>query len=78
MRIQRIIPFAFGLCLLTLGNGCATKALWESDYLEAWKQPDTNPNLRRLFRAKHPNDILVVYDGNTASAAMRLTRAPIG
>jgi len=61
MRIQRIIPLVFGLCLLTLGNGCATKALWETDGLEAWKQPTSDPGLR-LFAAKQSDDILVVYD----------------
>jgi len=61
MRTQRIILFVFGLCLLTLGNGCATKALWQNGNLEAWKEPATNPNLH-LFAAKQAADILVVYD----------------
>lgn len=74
MRVQSIIPFVFGLCLLTLGNGCATKALWESGDLEAWKQPATNPNLR-LFAAKQPNNILVVYDEYSERSDASHTRA---
>lgn len=72
MRIQRIIPFVFGLCLLTLGNGCATKALWENGSLEAWKQPATDPNLR-LFTAK--KGILVVYDEYSERSDATHTRA---
>jgi hypothetical protein len=74
MRIQRIIPFVFGLCLLTLGNGCATKALWEGNGLEAWKQPDTDPHLR-LFAAKQPGDILVVYNEYSERSDATHTRA---
>jgi hypothetical protein len=74
MRIQSIIPFVFGLCLLTLGNGCATKALWENSNLEAWKEPATNPNLR-LFAAKQPNDILIVYDEYSERSDATHTRA---
>lgn len=61
MKTQPQIPFVFALFLLTIGNGCATKALWQNGNLEAWKQPATNPTLR-LFAAKQSNDILVVYD----------------
>jgi hypothetical protein len=61
MRIQRIVPLAFGLILLTLGNGCVTKALWQNDNLEAWNQPATEPALR-LYNAKSKGDVLVVYD----------------
>jgi len=74
MRIQQVIPFVFGLILLALGNGCATKALWENEGLEAWKQPTSNPNLR-LFSANQPADILVVYDEYSERSDATRTRA---
>jgi hypothetical protein len=49
------------LLLLILGNGCATKALWDNGNLEAVNEPAGNPNLR-LFDAKRKSDLLVVYD----------------
>ena len=61
MKIRQAIPFVFGLILVALGNGCATKALWENGNLEAWKEPAPDPHLR-LFVSKHPADVLVVYD----------------
>jgi len=74
MKIPRVILFAFGLCLLTLGNGCATKALWENSNLEAWKQPATESRLR-LFTSEHPDDILVVYDEYSERSDATNTRA---
>ena len=74
MRFQSAIAFVLGLFLLTLGNGCATKALWQNGALEAWKQPDTHPNLR-LFAAKQPNDILVIYDEYSERSDAVHTRA---
>jgi hypothetical protein len=74
MRTLRVIPFAFGLCLLILGNGCATKALWENNNLEAWKEPADSPNLR-LFTAKQPADILVVYNEYSERSDKTYTRA---
>ena len=74
MKLQPIIPLVFGLCLLTLGNGCVTKALWQSGDLEAWKQPDANSNLR-LFAAKQPGDILVVYNEYNERSGATRTRA---
>jgi len=74
MKLQSIIPFVCGLCLSTLANGCVTKALWEGNGLEAWKQPADNPNLR-LFAAKQPNDILVVYDEYSERSDATHTRA---
>jgi hypothetical protein len=74
MKIQRIISFILGLCLLTLGNGCVTKNLWESNGLEAWKQPDASPNLH-LFAARQPADILIVYDEYSERRGVTHTRA---
>ena len=74
MKLQPIIPLVFGLCLLTLGNGCVTKALWEGNGLEAWKQPDANPDLR-LFAAKQPADILVIYNEYNERSGATRTRA---
>ena len=61
MQTKFIVRLVFGLAVLILGNGCATKALWDSNDLEAWNQPAENPNLR-LFQANPPADTLVVYD----------------
>jgi hypothetical protein len=55
--IFRLLP----LLLLTMGSGCATKALWNNGNLEAVKEPANSINLR-LFDAKRQNDLLVVYD----------------
>jgi hypothetical protein len=55
--VAKLLP----LLLLTLGSGCATKALWNNGNLEAIKEPASNINLR-LFDAKRQNDLLVVYD----------------
>jgi hypothetical protein len=74
MKTQYIIPFIFGLILLTLANGCTTQALWQNENLEAWKQPATSPNLR-LFAAKQPDDILVVYDEYSERSGATHTRA---
>jgi len=47
--------------LLALSSGCATKALWNNENLEAVKEP-ANPVNLRLFDATRQNDVLVVYD----------------
>jgi hypothetical protein len=74
MKTLRVILFAFGLCLLPLGNGCATKALWQNNNLEAWKEPAGNSNLH-LFAAKQSADILVVYDEYSERSDATRTRA---
>ncbi len=74
MRAQYIVPFAFGLFLLTLGNGCVTHELWKNDDLEAWNQPTSNPNLR-IFASKDRGDMLVVYDECTERNGATRTRA---
>ena len=75
MRTQSIIVFAFGLILLTLGNGC-TVALWKNDIVDSWNEPATESHVR-LFQSKPPEKILVVYDeycGRNETCA----RGPIG
>jgi hypothetical protein len=60
MKVKNIIRL-LPLLLLTLGSGCATKALWNNGNLEAVKEPANNASLR-LFDSKRQNDLLVVYD----------------
>jgi hypothetical protein len=74
VRIQRVIPFVFGLCLLTLGNGCATKALWQNGNLEAWNQAAADPRLS-LYASKEPADVLVLYDEYHERSDATRTRA---
>ncbi len=57
-----------------LANGCATKALWQNDSLEAWNEPANDPHLR-LFEANPPRDILVVYDEYCERSGVTHTRA---
>jgi hypothetical protein len=61
MKAKHIIQFALGLLLIALANGCATKALWDNNNLEAWNQPTLNPNIR-IFASRTRSDMLVVYD----------------
>ncbi|HXT12939.1 MAG TPA: hypothetical protein VN873_15360 [Candidatus Angelobacter sp.] len=58
--MKKLIGSILPLLLLTLGSGC-TIALWKNPGLEAWNQPANDPHLR-LFAAKPPGDILVVYN----------------
>jgi len=74
MKTKYIIQLVFGLLLVFLGNGCATKALWENGNLEAWNQPATNPNLR-LFVANQKDDLLVIYDEYSDRSDTTHTRA---
>ena len=71
---QHVVRFVLGLFLLTLGNGCVTKHLWENETLKAWNQPATNPNLR-LFTAKQTDDLLVVYNEYSERSDKTHTRA---
>ena len=57
----RCVATIFLPLLLSLGSGCATKALWENENLEAVKEP-ANPVNLRLFHATRRNDLLVIYD----------------
>jgi hypothetical protein len=74
MNAKHIVQFAFGLFLIALTNGCVTHALWENGNLEAWIQPAANPHLR-LFAAKPPGDLLVVYDEYAERHDVTRTRA---
>jgi hypothetical protein len=74
MRIQSLLPFVFGLLLLPLANGCATKALWENDNLEAWNEPAPAPNIR-IFASATRGDMLVVYDEYSERNSSTHTRA---
>jgi hypothetical protein len=60
MRVS-CVARPLSLLLLTLGNGCATQALWNNGRMEAVKEPANNVSLR-LFDSKRQNDLLVVYD----------------
>jgi hypothetical protein len=60
--------------LLTLVSGCATKALWDNENLEAVKEP-ANPLNLHLFDAKRQNDLLVVYDEYSERSDAVRTRA---
>jgi hypothetical protein len=68
--ILRLLP----LLLLTLGSGCATRALWNNENLEAVKEPANSINLH-LFDAKQKNDLLVVYDEYSERSDKICTRA---
>jgi hypothetical protein len=61
MKFRSIARILFFLLPLIIGSGCATKALWNNENLEAVREPASNLNLR-LFDAKQQNDLLVVYD----------------
>ena len=61
MKVRCIARILFLLLPLIFSSGCATKALWDNENLEAVKEPADKPNLR-LFDAKHHDDLLVVYD----------------
>jgi len=74
MKARQIIQFVFGLSLLALANGCATKALWQNDNLEAWNEPATNPNLH-LFATQPRGDMLVVYNEYSERSDTTRTRA---
>jgi hypothetical protein len=60
MSANFVARFVLPLLLIS-ASGCATKALWNNENLEAVKEPADNLNLR-LFDAKKHNDLLVVYD----------------
>jgi hypothetical protein len=74
MKTKYIVRFVFGLFLLTLGNGCATKALWKNDNLEAWNEPTSNANIR-IFASKAHGDMLVIYDEYSERSGATHTRA---
>jgi hypothetical protein len=74
MKARHIVQFAFGLLLIALANGCATRALWQNGALEAWRQPAGNPNLH-LFETKPPGNLLVVYDEYSERHDANRTRA---
>lgn len=59
---------------MIFGNGCATQALWDNANLEAAKEPAGNVNLR-LFAAKRPDNVLVVYDEYSERSDATRTRA---
>lgn len=61
MKFENAARILFFILLGIVGNGCATKALWENGDLEACRTPAEPSNLR-LFEAKQRNDLLVVYD----------------
>jgi len=58
-RIKRVALLS--PLLLVLAGGCVTKALWETEDLEACKAPAGNLNLR-LFEAKGQTNVLVIYE----------------
>jgi hypothetical protein len=60
--------------LLALTGGCVTKALWDNDDLEAFKEPAGNLNLR-LFVGKPQTNLLVVYQESSERNGSVRTRA---
>jgi hypothetical protein len=60
MSAKFVTRFVLPLLLIS-ASGCATKALWNNENLEACKEPAGNLNLR-LFDAKKKNHLLVVYN----------------
>jgi len=74
MKFRSLTRILFVLLLLASGSGCVTKALWDNGNLEAVKEPAGNVNLR-LFAAKRPDDVLVVYDEYSERSDATRTRA---
>ena len=74
MKFRSLARILFCLLLLSSGSGCVTKALWDNGNLEAVKEPAGNVNLR-LFAAKRPDDVLVVYDEYSERSDATRTRA---
>ena len=74
MKTKPILQLVFGMFLLILGNGCATSALWKNDNLEAFNQPNSNPNIR-IFASKTHSDMLVLYDEYSERKDAAHTRA---
>jgi len=74
MNPARQIQLLFLLMSLMLGSGCVTKRLWDSNDLEAWNQPATNPMLH-VFQANPKNDLLIVYDEYAERSDATRTRA---
>ena len=74
MNLALQIQLLFLLMSLMLGSGCVTKRLWDSNDLEAWNQPGTDPRLH-VFQANPKNDLLIVYDEYSERSDATRTRA---
>ena len=69
--LVRMVLFALPLALT---GGCATRAVWGNDHLEAWNEPAANLNLR-LYDVPARHDFLVVYTEHSERREKLRTRA---
>ena len=73
MRRQVWLLLLCGLPLV-LASGCATRAVWGNDQLEAWNEPAAIPNVQ-LYAVPARNDFLVVYSEHSERHEKIRTRA---